>query len=207
MNIRRRINLYRRYPYWKKQECIYIHIPKVAGTSINHALYGRTLGHYSAMEIREKFPQLYANCFTFSFVRNPWERTLSAYRFAKKGGTETMGVNNPMQHQIPEFDSFESFIHEWLANKKLSSLDYIFRPQSNFIYDQNDILIIDYLGRLENLDSDIREINKLTKKSISVPRLNFTAAENNYRDYYNTNMLDLVAQIYKRDVQLFNYEY
>jgi glycosyltransferase involved in cell wall biosynthesis len=72
-------------------KCIFIHVPKVAGISINHAIYGITLGHYSVIEIPSKFPNLFSDSFTFALVRNAWDRLLSAYRFTKQGRTEIMG--------------------------------------------------------------------------------------------------------------------
>src|SRR5690554_6741845 len=69
---RYKINIWRRYFNWSKANCIFVHVPKAAGTSVNKAIYGRTLGHYSACEIQEKFPKLYERVFTFSLVRNPW---------------------------------------------------------------------------------------------------------------------------------------
>ena len=74
----REINIYRRYISWKKAKCIFVHVPKAAGTSINYALYGRTLGHYTIEEIQSRFPKLVERLFVFSFVRHPYARLVSA---------------------------------------------------------------------------------------------------------------------------------
>ena len=208
MNFREKINLYRRYPHWARRACIFVHVPKVAGTSINKALYGRTLGHYSAQAIRAKFPRLYERCFVFSFVRNPWDRTLSAYRFAVRGRTETMGIRNPSQYQIPEFESFERFVIEWLSSRDITQLDYIFQPQHQFVTDQHGVGIVDFVGNFENINSDIAFVEKRLGREIALPRVNVTNRSREYVSAYKSQeLIDLVAQIYQEDICMFKYEF
>lgn len=185
-----------------------MHVPKVAGTSINKALYGRPLGHYSAQKIRAKFPRLYERCFVFSFVRNPWDRVLSAYRFAAKGRTEIMGVRNPSQYQIPEFGSFERFVIEWLSRREIAQLDYIFQPQHQFVTDDHGVSIVDFVGSFENINSDIAVIERRLGRAIALPRANVTSKSPEYISAYKSQeMIDLVAQIYQEDIRMFKYEF
>ena len=208
MNVRDKINLYRRYPHWARRDCIFVHVPKVAGTSINKALYGRTLGHYSAQEIRAKFPKLYERCFVFSFVRNPWDRVLSAYRFAVRGRTESMGMRNPSQYQIPEFESFERFLIEWLSRRDITQLDYIFQPQHKFVNDEHGARIVDFVGHFENINSDIAVVEKRLGITIALPRANVTGNFPEYVSAYKSQeMIDLVAQIYQEDICTLKYEF
>lgn len=208
MNVRNRINLYRRYPHWARSRCIFVHVPKAAGTSINKALYGRTLGHYTAVEIRAKFPRLYDRCFVFSFVRNPWDRVLSAYRFAAKGCTESMGVRNPSQYQIPEFETFERFVYEWLSVRDITQLDYVFQPQHSFVADQDGEKIVEFIGKVENINSDIAVIEEKLDRKIVLPHANRTSDSPGYvSDYKRQDLIDLVARIYEKDIAMFDYKF
>ncbi|WP_289098621.1 sulfotransferase family 2 domain-containing protein [uncultured Pseudoalteromonas sp.] len=207
-DFKKKLNLYRRYHYWKNQRAIFIHVPKVAGTSINKALYGRTLGHYTALEIKTKFPTLYKDSFVFSFVRNPWSRVVSAYKFAKKGRTESMGVRNPKQYQIPEFETFERFVKEWLVLQDVNKLDYIFQPQVLFLTDRNGDVITDYVEKLENLADGVVEIEKYLGRKIKIGRANATSSTDDYRNYYNNKeLIGLVGNIYADDIKKFGYEF
>ena len=207
-SFRKKINLYLRYPHWKKQGAIFIHVPKAAGTSINKAIYGRTLGHYTAEEIKNKFPDLYNKSFVFSFVRNPWSRTVSAYKFAKQGRTESMGVYRPEQYQIPEFETFELFVKEWLVNQNVNTLDYIFQPQVRFLTDDNGKVIVDYVEKLESLESSVIEIEKRLGRSIKVGKVNASMFSGDYTKYYsNKELIGLVGDIYADDIKLFNYDF
>ena len=206
--IKHKLNLYRRYPHWKKQKAIFIHVPKVAGTSINKAIYGRTLGHYTALEIQTKFPKLYKNSYVFSFVRNPWSRVVSAYQFAKQGRTESMGVCNPKQYQIPEFDTFERFVKEWLVKQDVNKLDYIFQPQVLFLTDSKGDIIADNVEKLENLASGIAILEKKLGKKINVGRANATSSKDDFKTFYtNPELVEIIESIYKKDIETFIYQF
>lgn len=207
-SLKHQLNLYHRYLYWAKEKCIYIHVPKAAGTSINKAIFGRTLGHYTATEIQDKFPALFMKSYVFSIVRNPWSRVYSAYQFAKVGQTESMGINKPESYQIPEFDSFEKFLFEWLANRKVTDLDFVFQPQHTFICDNKGELLTDYIGKIETLTEDMNVVSQKLERTISVPHANKTSAIDGYKSAYkNPDMIELVRHIYRKDVELLGYEY
>jgi hypothetical protein len=205
--IKHQLDLYRRYRYWYKEKCIYIHIPKAAGTSINKALYGKTLGHYRADEITCKFPRLYKKSFVFSMVRNPWSRSLSAYKFAKIGRTETMGMKNPEQYQVPQFDNFERFVLEWLPQQDLRQSDFVFQPQYIYLYDQNLQLMVDSVGKVESIDQDIKVVEYEMQRSLPIKRINSTSDNDDYRNAYTTEMRDMIAKLYRTDIELFKYEF
>lgn len=204
-----KVNIYRRYSYWRSAGCIFIHVPKVAGTSINYALYGRTLGHYTAQEVQATFPTLFESSFTFSFVRNPWERLASAYRFAKVGKTETMGIYKPERYQIKEFESFERFVCEWLPKQDAEKLDFVFQPQGRFVTDENGEIIVDFLGKLERLSEDIKHVEKKINRPLAIPELNRTGkVDGDVRSLYVSNeMIDVVSSVYANDIDLFNYSF
>jgi len=203
MALKKKINLYRRYPDWRKAGAIFIHVPKVAGTSISHALYGKTLGHYRALDICKKFPSLYDESYVFSFIRDPLERLYSAYNFAKKGRTESMGVADPEQYKIPEFESFESFVLDWLKDKDVNSLDNIFKEQSLYVCDLESNIIVDDIYNLNNIDRDMKSISRKLGKNINVPKKNVTNKSGYKQDSVYSHEMKLVAmKIYKNDYEV-----
>lgn len=207
--MRDRLNMYRRYPYWAAKRCIFVHVPKAAGTSINRAIYGRTLGHFRARDIRRCFPELYERSFVFGVVRNPWARALSAYRFAVQGRTGTMGIRNPEMYRGPEFTSFERFLQEWLVHQEdLGSLDHVFRLQVDYLADDDGELITNYIGKVETIERDILEVGSHLGMVIELGRYNRTASTDDYRSAYeNDDMIDLVRHVYRADVEKFGYEF
>ena len=208
-SFRHNLNIYRRYLHWARLNCIFVHVPKAAGTSVNKALYGRTLGHYSAAKIQSKFPGLYERTFTFSLVRNPWDRALSAYRFACVGKTNSMGVRKPGQYRIPEFESFERFVCEWLPKQDIEDRDFIFRPQQMFVCDDAGQVMVDHLGRVEAMDETVKVLTERLGKKITIRNENSTGAlREDYRTaYVRPEMIDIVGSVYCNDVNLFRYDF
>ena len=202
------IDCKRRRKHWRTQEIVFVHVPKAAGTSVSHAVYGRSLGHFKASEIKRWCPKEFENLFKFAFVRNPWDRAVSAYRFAIKGGTEVAGIRKSRQYQIPELRSFEAFVYEWLAEHNLSELDNVFQPQYLFVADENDKLMVDYLGKVEQLEHDMRKISNITEKGLEVLELNQVGGRGEYMKYYqDSQLIDAVGKLYAKDVALFGYDF
>ncbi len=62
--------------YFDESKCIFVHIPKSAGTSVKNALFPNTKGpgHRMAMDYYLENPKKYEEYFVFAFVRNPFDR-------------------------------------------------------------------------------------------------------------------------------------
>ncbi|HSH75802.1 MAG TPA: sulfotransferase family 2 domain-containing protein, partial [Longimicrobiales bacterium] len=70
------------------RRCIFVHIPKCAGFSVARSLFGNLAGGHLTVR---KYQMIYrrrefSEYFKFTFVRNPWDRVVSAFFFLKEGG-------------------------------------------------------------------------------------------------------------------------
>lgn len=138
-------------PEVRRAGVIFIHVPKNAGTTIATQLYGRHIGHRSAEFYRQADPEFFASAPSFALVRDPVARFVSAYNFAKKGGSATVPAS---QHVTAFAQSFQT-ISECAAcivsmpERERARLDFVFRRQSDFTCDANGKVIVDKLIRLE----------------------------------------------------------
>jgi chondroitin 4-sulfotransferase 11 len=207
ISLKRKINIYRRAALWRKAGLIFVHVPKAAGTSVNIALYGRPMGHYSVMEIKRTFPRMCKSVPVFSLVRNPWSRTYSAWKFAKAGATDIMGIHNPEQYRVSSFNCFESFLKEWLVGKDLNRLDFVFKPQTDFLCDERGNIMVDFLGKVENMSEVNDYVSNIVGRPVIIGKKNSTAIEDDYRKYYkDSEMVDIVYNLYKEDFHNFGYK-
>ena len=79
--------------------------------------------------------------------------------------------------------------------------------QINMLADKNGKLQMDFIGKFENLQEDWDYI--CTKLGIKNKELSNRkkAPSLNYDDYYNVENKDLVAKLWKKDIDIFGYNY
>lgn len=198
-------------------EFIFIHNYKVAGTSIRSALskytpwykknrYSNTIynllckvtssyvpHHATAFEIKNNVPpEIWDNYFKFAFVRNPWDWQVSLYFFMLK---------NKSHHQhelIRSMNSFEEYI-EWRVNEDC-------HLQKEFLVDDVGNLIVDYIGKYENLQDDFDEICRQIGINASLTHKN-KSKHKDYREYYNDYTRNLIEEAFKEDIEMFGYSF
>jgi hypothetical protein len=190
--------------YYQRNDLLFIHIPKAAGTSIAKALYGKRVGHFTALEIKEFLgSELFTKRKKFTVVRNPYDRLLSAYTYAIQGGTQEGAVNNPSLYKSDVFRSFKSFVTEWLVNQDMNKVELIFRPQHLFVYEGGRCLV-DFIAKIEELDILEDWLSNQTGKSMKLAhsnKSNRSIEENNL----DTETVNLVRQLYRSDFEKFKY--
>lgn len=137
--------------------------------------------------------------FKFAFVRNPWDRLASCWRdkVINHDGLELDGIERE------QLKSFESFVN-YVSGLNIDECDRHLRSQSALI----DLNMIDYLGRMETFEEDAGYIfRRLGLPEKEMEKKNVSAGKENYREYYNDQLLELVAQVYRKDIQIFGYQF
>lgn len=209
--LRRLLLVRRRARYWLKAGIVFIHVPKAAGTSINEALYGRFIGHPRAIDVKRWAPAAVRALPSFSVTRNPWDRLLSAYRFAKAGrgmgDSYRAGMWRPHLYRGPQFESFERFVIEWLAPRDLTRLDGVFQPQSLFLCGSGGELLVDHVGRLEDLGPTYAFIETHFGPIAPLARANRSGEAVDYRQHYSPELARLVGDKYRDDIERFGYDF
>ncbi len=173
------------------RDFLFIHVPKAAGTSVTEyysqlstvfdvelggtkmgeslqEFYQRRYGvskHSTARRFREVLGgSRFDRYFEFCFVRNPYARTVSTFRF--------------LEHWLPESKAYcDAEILESLHSVMdmvesdywaTPGVDNLFLPQSNWIGTGSGQSLVDYVGKVETIDSDIRNINQFIGAELPV---------------------------------------
>lgn len=184
---------------------IFVHVPKVAGISLIHAL-GFESEHKWHMPL--KYYQHIVEgeldkYFKFAFVRNPWDRALSAYHFLLQGGLSEK--DHTYAGIIKKYRSYEDFILRWLSTDSALSLIH-FTPMYKFLEDSCGTISMDFIGRYESIQHDYNHIRSKLGIGTPLPWKN-TSTKNNFQDIYTAKMIDKIAKVYERDISEFNYDY
>lgn len=151
-------------------------------------------GHLSLQQIRPYMrPEEWQSFFKFAFVRNPFDRFISYCAFmTRETGRFERDPKQVMRHFL-----FEAPPHEHL----------LFKPQHSFVTDADGQLLADEVGRVERMQESYDEIaQRIGIASRPLERVNATE-RHDYRDYYDQQLIDGVAQLYARDLELFGYQF
>lgn len=196
------------FPYMKYNvayKCIFIHIPKTAGTSILHALgYNGGRHHCSFLYYKMSDYGKFNKYFKFSVVRNPFDRLVSSYIYLKNGGNKKEDLFFVDLFRDKDFD-FRSFVLDFIDTDIIHEVK-VLTPQYLYIYDFKMEINIDYLARFESINSDFKNIcNAIGLKSKKLDIINRSRSDN-FKKYYNDiDVVKKVAALYKRDFTLFDY--
>jgi len=198
---------------------LFVHIFKTAGTSITDSLArycyrpGSTRPsnwiaylstnwkkihckpikkHATALEIRESLDRdVFDSFFKFTFVRNPWDWQVSLYHFILDR------PHNPGHEATKAMGGFRNFV---LSREGLTF------TQTGCLTDADGNLLVDFIGKFENLDQDFGLVCEKVGISARLPHIN-KMQRSGYRDYYDSETRDLTAKLYAEDIERFGYTF
>lgn len=209
---------------------LFIHIPKNAGVSIRKApqLAGRIVSaeayfyrdraqvravrrlmaekgeHHGIQHARwrDLDPKVTGRLAAVAIIRNPWARTVSRWRFARLAAEQ--GKMDPAE--APE--RFEDFLEQ----RHLYGAEPYFwhraikgwYPQADYVTDAEGRVRADLL-RFETLDHDTQRYFGL---DAPLRKRNLTSAGRfDYREVYEPRTIQIVADWYRRDIDLFGFDF
>lgn len=196
-----------------EQKVVFISIPKTAGTSMHYALNTVDYKHpeplYYHMGIGQAsvlYPQI-RQYKSFAFVRNPWDRLVSLYhdfKFNRQNQYSEQITVNPAL--LSEYNTFEEFCFELPESAYFADIHFL--PQSHFTH-VNNIRRVTEIGKFENINEDFDKIVERFNLKLAMPLRHSNKSDHiNYRSYYTSvSLIDTVAELYKDDVEHFNYDF
>ncbi|MBD3316653.1 MAG: hypothetical protein GF344_12760 [Chitinivibrionales bacterium] len=193
---------------YRDLKCIFVHIPKTGGISIKKALLGDTGGTHLPISMYKAAldPSLFNECFKFTFVRNPWSRIYSAFRYLRKGGLNEYDKTVAKKF-LGQYDDFAHFIKGWLTKRNSYRIVH-FLPQSEFVLLRRDMLAVDFVGKFENIEKDFSLVSARLGIEASLERLNKTlSSSKEYIGQYDNESKRIVAEVYEQDIRLFGYKF
>ena len=203
-------------PIAHKYKLIFIHIPKTGGTSIEKALGIKVWNkeilrlkkehkiggilyaphHYTSLMVKNHPIAIpcWDDYFKFSIVRHPYTRVLSEFWWVhrhkgKKFEFTNVGFNKHLKKYYRALDK----------DHKISQYDYL--------YDGLDNLLVDYVGKFEELGSVFKFLkNKFRLIPDNLPTIH--KSRNNAKMLKNLTQgqKNFIYKLYQKDFEKFNYE-
>lgn len=202
------------YTVDSKRQVSYLVISKAACSSIKASMIDRELSeydpiHYTATQLgmrRDHLSDEEKDFFTFTFVRNPFDRLVSCYvgklhdEPEKRGRNEFAGYLGGYLLNSGSFDVFVKKI--CVIPDRL--MDRHICPQYLQVFRRDGTSRVGYIGHFEHLEDEFREIQE---KYGLHPLKHFNkSSKEDYRDYYTIKTARKVYRKYRKDIRAFGYE-
>lgn len=215
----------RRYAAWRirRHGFWFVDIPRTSSSSIRVELgrrFGGTYGKSNLLETNHEQSQFlpshqpartmrdligrdaWTRMFTFSFVRNPWDRVASLYAYRIRKCT------------LPEGTGFRAYVRGFLAPEDVrahATHNYhgFYYGALDYLVDETDQVIVDFVGRYENRHEDIAHV----ADRIGCPGLGTLHIQRaqppdaHYSHLYDDELVEIVGRIFARDAEVFGYEF
>jgi hypothetical protein len=156
--------------------------------------------HAKPEEIKNILPVNVNDYFSFAVVRNPWDRFISMYGFMHKLKLwELYGYKNPFS-----FEEFCDFVLE-----RFKENDQHFFPTQNQVEWLDGAFKVKKILFFENIQQDFEDMLKeknMNHINPKLPHLN-SCDHKNYREYYTDKTKSLVEEIFKKDLDTFDYKF
>jgi len=184
---------------------VFVHINKNGGSSIAEALGLPQQFHYTALEYKQILGNKHWNeRFKFTFVRNPWDKVVSQYHYTHGRG----------EREIKDGDlDFTQWIKLKYGSKIIGKIKHpkrsmpeLFLPQINWITDENGKIIVDFIGRFENIEKDFLKVCEIIGKEKELPHLR-KSNHKPYTYYYNEETREIIRKRFQKDIEIFGYKF
>jgi len=200
----------------------FVHNPKVAGMSIKSWLISnRKNSTYQEFDLKVTFNDLKNTVdnlpFSFSIVRNPWDRMVSGYYELRrwydnpgKASQDNLNFVRDYFNRSP-FPSFDQFMNEFPQDEMWPVLYPTLSPYpatwpKGAVTQKQYVDGVDLVLRYENITEDFKQIQKIYDCDVPLPMIN-TSENNDYRSYYNDRTKAIGAAFFQEDIDTFRYSF
>lgn len=194
-------------PYFDINECIFIHIPKVAGTSILKALTSEAIfrDHCTYREFQCADGAKFRQYFKFCFVRHPVDRLLSVYNYWRQGGNgkDDLYFSSLLNEK---YTSIELFVFDYLDENRIHEHRLLI-PQYLYVHNHKHELMVDFVGSFEKINEDFKIVARHLglKGNLSHKNKTRQVVGSIKPSGCSEGVVNRIEDLYKHDFSLFDY--
>lgn len=205
---------------------LFIHIPKTGGTALALALEARAMADDmmlgdtpKALKRRRRLkdvatsgrlwkhstladlegllpPDEMRALFTFTMVRNPWDRVVSYYHWLK-----TQSFDHPAVALARRY-TFADFLQQPHVQRSL-----LISPAPSYVTGSDGVERCDLYIRLEHFQRDAQPLFAHLGFDFELPQVNQSTRSRDWRPYYNDHSCDLVQKLCQTEIERFEYSF
>lgn len=150
--------------------------------------------HGSAKDVIAKLGKdRFDDYFTFAFVRNPFDFLVSLYFYIRQA------KSHRFHSRVTQME-FSEFLHWYISQNP--------DRQTDFITDEKGDVVIDFVGRFESIEADVKHVCDILSIPFSqLPHKNLSRErkKKDFMEYYNESDKSLVKEYFHDDFDLLEY--
>ncbi|MBC6406033.1 MAG: sulfotransferase family 2 domain-containing protein [Rhodospirillales bacterium] len=156
----------------------------------------------SDAELHAQATETFKQFFKFASVRNPWQRVVSLYdRIEGRWGKDNR----------KKYISFDQFCEQLRFASDTCEHPTRCANQLDWMIDETGALAVDYVLRLEKFEEGLQEIKERTNGRLDLKpdhrNMNPQSRSASYRNLYTEKTKNHVAELFKRDIEFFGYDF
>ncbi len=188
--------------FWLRDpDCVLIHLPKTAGTSIRKGVWqqrydGPVFGH---------IPDDWQHLFKFAFVRHPFDRLISAWQMFASGTSRTPAPKVTRDISLEAFCDIvcdDTIIYDERRSTAKERIRHHAIPQTHVF---NCLEHAEFVGRFESLDSDFARVCDILGRPMTLPHMHSTS-HGPWQDYFTPSLVSRMAGFYAGDFEALGYD-
>lgn len=184
-----------------KHKCIFIHIPRTGGTSIEQSIRPDwklhkfcNEKHIIASTAKRIYSEYWDEYFKFAFVRNPWDRMVSMAKYPRFYGCKIISSKIDVSGYIEKYPGTE-------IDSRTESVHDEVQPIQNAVYKNILNEELDFIGKFENIEQDYNKVCAIINCSNKLIHFEkYKERERDYTEYYTDETQALVAKKYENDI-------
>lgn len=206
-------------------KCIFIHIPKTGGTSIENVLrQDKSKGSDHRLLHEYSNYSGFNSYFKFAIVRNTYDRIWSIYNYYSSGGNQQKNqtltdyyyhyknriFNFPfytdleIREKMPR--TFQEFCERYLKHAKPFFRKHVIQSQLDYISINGNVKV-DFAGKFDCLENDFSKVAKQLGVQENLPHLRKSLSKGHYSEFYNEETRQIVENYYQDEINYFRFKF
>ena len=185
-----------------RRRFIYIHIPKTAGTSMESIGWvGKGFCKHCGIDYYQNMSKIthhedvdLSKYFKWSFIRDPYTRFMSGL------------INHVFKGKYVEGFQEQDEVTKFIIQNANRFNEFEILKEAHLYLTIDNIMVMDFLGKYENLQEDFNKVcDRVGVGRTQLPHI-LKGRHDDYDHLYTPVTREIVANYYKRDFELFDYE-
>jgi hypothetical protein len=142
--------------------------------------------------------------FKFSFVRNPYTRAVSDWKWCKTWFKHKWIRNESKEIGFQTFSEYLRFMEYHICEVGDQNCWSHVKP-SHFYLFKNGEKQVDFIGKQESFHKDFSVVCERIQLDYEIDEFKQTKNREDYMKYYTKEDIELINQIYSKDFEVFDY--